>query len=180
MSTQKYSESDVERIDGNVDTLFEMLSTLRERVDDLEDENERLRSDLEEAKNDAELAVAVAGETSDQARADGGPTKVKRAEHLSRNELVRQAITTAGKGGAVTAGDVVDMARPETNLHHRTVHDAWDKLVSRWGSIRVQERDDAANRLVVDRDDLEDELVRLVDDDLSDTELAEELHRGRT
>jgi hypothetical protein len=80
----------------------------------------------------------------------------------------------------VTAGGVGDMARPETNLHHRTVHDAWDKLVSRWGSIRVQERDDAANRLVVDRDDLEDELVRLVDDDLSDTELAEELHRGRT
>jgi regulator of replication initiation timing len=180
MSTQKSLADDVERIDGNVNGLFAKVSDLADRVDDLEEENERLREELQEAKNDAELAVAVAGETSDRARADGGPTKVKRAELLSRNEVVRRAITTAGKGGAVTAGDVVDMARPETNLHHRTVHDAWDKLVSRWGSIRVQERDDAANRLVVDRDDLEDELVRLVDDDLSDTQLAEELHRGRT
>ncbi|WP_251341535.1 hypothetical protein [Haloplanus halophilus] len=180
MSAQKSLADDVERIDGNVNGLFAKVSDLADRVEELEEENERLREELQEAKNDAELAVAVAGETSDRARADGGPTKVKRAELLSRNEVVRQAITTAGKGGAVTAGDVVDMARPETNLHHRTVHDAWDKLVSRWGSIRVQERDDAANRLVVDRDDLEDELVRLVDDDLSDTQLAEELHRGRT
>jgi hypothetical protein len=161
-------------------TALEAAHEFINRIEELEDENERLREELQEAKNDAELAVAVAGETSDAARADGGPTKVKRAEHLSRNEVVRQAITTTGKGGSVTAGGVGDMARPETNLHHRTVHDAWDKLVSRWGSIRVQERDDAANRLVVDRDDLEDELVRLVDDDLNDTELVEELHRGRT
>jgi outer membrane murein-binding lipoprotein Lpp len=179
MSTQKSLADDVKRIDGKVNGLFAKVSDLADRIDELEEGNERLRSQLEDAQDDADLAVAVAGETSD-ARADGGPTKVERAEHLSRNDVVRQAVTTTGKGGPVTAGDVVDMARPETNLYHRTVHDAWDKLVSRWGSIRVQERDDAANRLVVDRDDLEDELVRLVDDDLSDTELAEELHRGRT
>jgi regulator of replication initiation timing len=181
MSVQKSLQEDVERIDENVNGLFAKVSELADRVDELEEENERLRSELEDAKNDAELALAVAGETSDQARADGGgPTKVKRAELLSRNEVVRQAAATTGKGGSVTAGDVVDMARPETNLHHRTVRDSWDKLVSRWGSIRVQERDDAANRLVADADALEDELIRLVDDDLSDANPAEELHRGRT
>jgi hypothetical protein len=91
---------------------IEAVAKLIDRVEDLEEENQRLRSELEDAKGDAELALAVAGETKDRARADGGPTKVKRAELLSRNEVVRQAIDTTGKGGSVTAGDVVDMARP--------------------------------------------------------------------
>ena len=180
MSAQKSLDEEIERIDGNVNGLFAKVSDLADRVEELEEENERLRSELEDAQDDAELALAVAGETADKSRADGGPTKVKRAEHLARNEVVRQSLTTTGKGGSVTARDVVDMGRPETNLHHRTVHDAWDKLVARWDSLHVQERPDASNRLIVDRDDLEDELVRLVDDDLSDSDLTEELHRGRT
>jgi len=179
MSTQ-YSEGDIERIDGNLDALFGRVSDLADRVDELEAENERLREELNDAKTDAELALAVAGETSDQARADGGPTKVKRAELLSRNEVVRRAITTTGNGGGVTGGDVIGMARPETKLYHRQVRDAWDKLAAKWSSLRVQERDDEDNRLVANTDDLEDELVRLVDDDLSDENLTERLISGRS
>jgi regulator of replication initiation timing len=178
MSAQKSLGEEVERIDGNVNGLFAKVSDLADRVEELEEENEQLRAELVDAKDDAELALAVAGETSDQARADGGPTKVKLAKLLSRNEVVRRAITTTGKGGAVTGGDVIGMARPETKLYHRQVRDAWDKLAARWESLHVQERDDEDNRLVADRDDLEDELVRLVDEDLSDEQLTERLISG--
>jgi len=69
-------------------------------------------------------------------------------------------------------------ARPETKLYHRQVRDAWDKLAARWTSIDVQERDDKDNRLIVRCDDLEDELVRVVDEDLSDEDLTERLISG--
>jgi len=163
--------------DDDETTALEAAHQFVERIEALERENERLRSELEEVKNDSELALAVAGETADRSRADGGPSKTKRAELLSRNEIVRQAVTS-GTGGAVTGGNVIDMAKPSTNLYHRQVRDAWDKLVAKWSSLRVDERDDEDNRLVADAEHLEDELVRLVDQDLSDENLTEQFSRG--
>lgn len=178
MSTQKSLDEDIERIDKNVNGLFAKVSELGDRLDELEEENERLRAELEETKSTARTAYSIAGETSDSARADGGPSKTKRAEHLSRNEVVRQAVSS-GRAGSVTGADVKDMALPQMTLYHSQVRNAWDKLAARWSCLSVQERDDRDNRLIVDADDLEEELVRVVDEDLSDQNLTERFCSGR-
>lgn len=159
-------------LEGQVRALHNAREYLLEQVEDLEEENEELREELARVESRAETAYSVAGETADRARPDGGPSKTKRAELLSRNEVVQQAITSSGKGGSVTAGQVKQMAKPETNLYHQQVRNAWEKLQARWTSFRIQERDDLENRLVADVDDLEEDLVRVVDEDLSEKDLA--------
>jgi regulator of replication initiation timing len=172
MSKRKSVDDEIERIDGNVNGLFAKVSDLAERVEELEKENERLRSELEDAQDDAELALAVAGETADRARADGGPNKTEQAKILARNEVVRRAVTGTGKGGSVTTSDVIGMAKPELQIYHSQISNAWEQLADRWDSLSIQRRDDAANRLVADADVLEDELIRLVDEDCSDVDLT--------
>jgi len=151
---------------------FTLVDKAAERVNRIEENNAELREELARVESRAETAYSVAGETADRARPDGGPSKTKRAELLSRNEVVQQAITSSGNGGSVTAGQVKQMAKPETNLYHQQVRNAWEKLQARWTSFRIQERDDRENRLVADVDDLEEDLVRVVDEDLSEKDLA--------
>lgn len=178
LSTQRDLAEDIQRISGNVNGLFAKISDLIDRVEELEEENEELRQELEEARSTAQTAYSIAGEADDGTRSDGGPSKTRRAYLLSRNEVVRQALTTSSKGGSVTGKDVVQMAKPETDLYHRIVRRAWDKLETRWDCLHIQERDDRDNRLVVNVDDLEEDLVRVVDDDLSEENLTERFVGG--
>ena len=98
-------------LEGQVRALHNAREYLLEQV-------EELREELEAVETTAETAYSIAGETSEPARADAGPSKTRRAAILSRNEVVQQAITSRGKGGSVTAGEVKQMAKPEmSNLY---------------------------------------------------------------
>lgn len=44
------SEGDVERIDENVNGLFQLVSALKDRIEELEDENSELRAQVEMLK----------------------------------------------------------------------------------------------------------------------------------
>lgn len=158
---------------GQVRALHNAREYRLEQVEELQEENEELREELEAVETTAETAYSIAGETSEPARAYAGPSKTQRAAILSRNEVVQQAITSRGKGGSVTAGEVKQMAKPEmSNLYHQQIRNAWEQLEDRWPSLRIQERDDRDNRLVADVDDLEEEVVRVVDEGLSEKDLA--------
>jgi regulator of replication initiation timing len=174
VSTQRHDlEDEVERIDGNVNGLFAQISQLKERVEELEAQNEQLRSKLAEAHTKADRALGVAKEVDDGSRPDGGPSKTKRAELISRNEAVRRALVGSGAGGSVTAGEVRDMARPSVDVDYRTVYNAWDALAEKWqGVFRLDERADP-KRIVVDRDDLTADLVALVEEDTGRDDLSE-------
>ena len=102
-------------LEGQVHALHNAREYLLEQVEELQEENEELREELEAA----ETAYSIAGETSEPARADGGPSKTRRAAILSRNEVVQQAITSRGKGGSVTAGELNQMAKPEMSILYR-------------------------------------------------------------
>jgi outer membrane murein-binding lipoprotein Lpp len=173
-------EDDIERINQNVNGLFAQVGQLKERVAELEDELEEERAKREAAEDRARRALAIARQIDDGTRSDGGPPKKSRAERLSRNEVVRQALEGSGRGGSVTAGKVQDMGKPEVQLYHRTVRDAWDSLETTWDELRVQERDDKDDRLVVDAGDVSEELVAVVEEDLSRDDLSERLHRGES
>ncbi|QCC47431.1 hypothetical protein [Halobellus limi] len=166
-------------LEGQVRALHNARKYLLEKVEELEEENEQLRQDLEEVKRTADTAYGVAGETSDGARADGGPSDQKRAEWLSRNEVVRRAITGNQDGGAVTATEVKSMARPETELYNKQVSRAWASLAQRWTALEYERRDDKLNRLKVRADDLSDDLVRVVERDLDRDDLVEKLEEKR-
>ena len=93
-------------LEGQVRALHNAREYLLEQVEELQEENEELREELEAVETTAETAYSIAGETSEPARADAGPSKTRRAAILSRNEVVQQAITSCRTGGSVTAGDV--------------------------------------------------------------------------
>lgn len=158
-------------------SLFDAVDETIARVNKLEEENQRLREKLDDVEEIADTAYGIAGETSDGARTDGGPSKQKRAELLSRNEVVRDAITGKAEGGSVTAGEVKSMARPETNLYHKQVTRAWEKLVEKWPPFRYERPDDNTDRLKVNRDDLSEDLVRVVERDLGRDDLVEKLRQ---
>jgi hypothetical protein len=166
-------------LEGQVRALHNAREYLLEQVEELEEENEELREELEAVRSTAETAFGVAGETSDGARADGGPSDQKRAEWLSRNEVVRRAIDSNRKGGSVTAADVRSMARPETELYHKQVTRSWNKLSRKWPELVYDRREEKDDRLVVDVDDLSPELVRLVERDLDRDDLVEKLEESR-
>jgi hypothetical protein len=166
-------------LEGQVRALHNAREYLIEKVEELEDENEQLRQELEDVKQTADTAYGLAGETSDGARADGGPSDQKRAEWLSRNEVVRRAITGNQKGGAVTATEVKSMARPETELYNKQISRAWGSLAQKWTPLEYERRDDKLNRLKVTADDLPDDLVRVVERDLGRDDLLEQLEEKR-
>lgn len=166
-------------LEGQVRALHNAREYLLERVDELEAENEELREELEDVQQVADTAYGLAGETADGARADGGPSDQKRAEWLSRNEVVRRAATGKQKGGAVTLAEVKSMARPETDLYNQQVTRAWSDLAQKWPGLEYERRDDKANRLKVDADDLSDDLVRVVEHDLDRDDLVEKLEQKR-
>jgi regulator of replication initiation timing len=182
VSTQKSRLSDeVDRLDENVNGLFAQLAQLKERVAELEEDLEEERKKRREAERKAKTALGAARSIDDGARTDGAtPSKKKRAEHLSRNEIVRQALTTGGRGGSVTARKVKDMAKPQVQLYHKSISDAWDALESRWDELRVQDPEDKDKRLVVDVDDLTEELVGIVEEDLGRDDLTNRVHSGES
>jgi len=166
-------------LEGQVRALHNAREYLLERVDEFEEENEQLRAELKKVKQTADTAYGLAGATSDGARADGGPSKQKRAELLSRNEVVRRAITGSQDGGAVTVGGVKQMARPETKVGNKQVYRAWEKLAEKWPALEYNRREDQLNRLQVDVDDLTDDLVRVVERDLDRDDLVDRLNQRR-
>lgn len=157
--------------------LFDAVEKTIARVNGLEEENQRLREKLDDVEQTATTAYGIAGATSDGARADGGPSKQKRAELLSRNEVVRRAITGSQDGGAVTANEVKKMARPETSVGNKQVYRAWEKLEEKWPALVYNRREEDLNRLQVDVDDLTSDLVRVVERDLDRDDLADRLDR---
>jgi TolA-binding protein len=172
-------EERINDLEGQVRALHNAREYLLEKVEELEEENEQLRQDLEDVEQTATTAYGLAGETADGARADGGPSDQKRAEWLSRNEVVRRAVTGNQKGGAVTATEVKSMARPETELYNKQVSRAWSTLAQKWPELEYQRRNDKLNRIKVDADDLSDELVRVVERDLDREDLLDELKKKR-
>jgi TolA-binding protein len=172
-------EEKLNDLEGQVRALHNAREYLLEQVEELKEENEQLRQDLEEVEQTAATAYGLAGETSDGARADGGPSDQKRAEWLSRNEVVRRAVTGNQRGGAVTATEVKSMARPETDLFNKQVTRAWSTLAQKWPELEYERRNDKLNRIRVDADNLSDELVRVVERDLDRDNLLEELEKKR-
>jgi hypothetical protein len=150
-----------------------------QRIEELERENAELRAQLEDIERLAKTALGAARAVDDGRRGDGGPSKKQRAQLLSRDEAVRRAVDSSGKGGSVTVGQVEDMALPETQLRWQTVRDAWDALVSSWRIFRIDE-DNEPTRLVVDREDLRDhdDLVGVVAESLGRDDLAKRLVGG--
>ena len=172
-------EERINDLEGQVRALHNAREYLLEKVEELEEENEQLREDLEKVKQTADTAYGLAGETADGARADGGPSDQKRAEWLSRNEVVRRAVTGNQKGGAVTATEVKSMARPETELYNKQVTRAWSTLAEKWPALEYERRNDKLNRLKVDAEGLSDDLVRVVERDLDRDDLLEKLEEKR-
>lgn len=166
-------------LEGQVRALHNAREYLLEQVEDLEAENEELRAELEEVKQTADTAYGLAGQTADRARADGGPSKQKRAELLSRNEVVRRAITGSQDGAAVTVSGVKQMTRPETKVGNKQVYRAWEKLSEQWPALKFKRQEEKLNRLQVDIDDLTDELVRVAERDLDRDDLLEQLNKRR-
>lgn len=158
---------------------IEAANQFIDRVDKLEQQVEELETELEMIEQDASTALGVANETSDGARADGGPSDQKRAEWLSRNEVVRRAITGNRSGGAVTATEVKSMARPETELFNKQVYRAWGNLATKWQALEYERRDDDPNRLKANADALAKDLVRVVERDLGRDDLIEQLEEKR-
>jgi hypothetical protein len=172
-------EERLQDLEGRVDALHRAREYLLEQVEELQEENAELREELEAVESTAETAYGIAGETADGARADGGPSDQKRAEWLSRNEVVRRAITGNQKGGAVTATEVKSMARPETELYNKQVSRAWSTLAQKWPALEYERRNEKLNRLKVDADDLSDDLVRVVERDLDRDDLLDKLEEKR-
>jgi regulator of replication initiation timing len=167
-------------LEGQVRALHNAREYLLEQVEELEEENAELREQLDDVEQTATTAYGLAGETSDGARADGGgPSKQKRAELLSRNEVVRRAITGNGDGGAVTVSGVKQMARPETKVGNKQVYRAWEKLDEKWPALEYNRREDKLNRLQVNADDLTEDLVRVVERDLDRDDLVGLLNQRR-
>lgn len=154
--------------------IFEAVTRAEQRIADLEEAAEK-------AQAEAEVSKVSAQAVDDGRRADGSPSKIDTARMLSRDEAVRAALEDGGRvntGGRVRAGQVQDMAKPQTNLQYRTIYDAWDQLVTRHDEFEVVEPDEAPKRLQVDADDLSQGLVGIVEDNSGRDGLSELLHRG--
>jgi len=155
---------------------IEAAGAFIDRIDELETHVEALENDVELIEQEAATALGVANEVDDGARSDGGPSKQKRAELLSRNEVVRRAITGDTKGGGVTVKAVKSMARPETELYHKEVTRAWRQLAQKWEPFRVDDPEDKVQMLKADAADLTAELVRVVERDLDRDDLLDQLN----
>lgn len=155
---------------------IEAASAFINRIDELETRIDTLEDDLELIEQEAATALGVANEVDDGARSDGGPSKQKRAELLSRNEVVRRAITGETNGGGVTVKAVKSMARPETELYHKEVTRAWRQLAQKWEPFRVDAPEDKVQMLKADAADLTPELVRVVERDLNRDGLLDQLN----
>ena len=171
---------EIERLDENVNGLFAKVGAIEERLDDLEDAIEEIRAETEDAKERATRAVSTARQIDEGHRADGGPSKTRKGMLLSRDEVVRRALVGTGRGGAVKAGEVIDMALPDVELDHRLVFNGWRKLTAEWDALEFQQRDDDDNRLVVATDDLTEELVAAVSENLSRDDLTERFNSRRS
>lgn len=184
-------ETEVERLRKNYvseSTLNLLLDAIAgeelEIQDDTDADPVELREELiqvaakrAETRTDARRALSIAGQLDTGERADGGPSKTRRAMILSRDEAVYRATSGAGGGGSVTASEVINMARSDdVDLDHRLVFDAWGKLTEEWPELRYEQRDDLPNRLAVDAEDLSEDLVDVVEMSLSRDDLAERLN----
>lgn len=152
-------------------------------IDAIQQQNERIA----EIEADAQMAKAsLAARDS----TDGGESKKDIAIRLSRDDAVKQALDESNRGprnvhgdrasmnGSVTVPDVQRMARPQTELAWKTIHDdAWRELEQRWPAFRIDDAE-SGKRLVADGEAITPELVRLVSDSLSDQTLANQVVGG--
>ena len=148
---------------------------------------QQLDDRVAEAEADVQLAKATA---TTRTTADGGESKKDVALRISRDETVRQALSSKDTvrdahgqthelgGGEVSVSDVRTMARPQTELAWKTVHDdAWRKLVQRWPAFTIEDADDA-KRLTIHREDVSGELAQLVAESLGQDNLANQVVGG--
>jgi len=184
-------EQEIDRIDTNTNSVFPMLSNLRESIEDLEGRLDALEERLDEVATDAEMAYAVSARGP--AEADGGPTKAGKARRLSRDEVIRATADGIDAGardiksgqkadriGSVTVADVQDMAKPHTELKWKTVaKDAWPALVEEWPCFRVENPADGSQRLTVEPEEIPTELARLVERSLEREDIANRVVGGR-
>lgn len=153
---------------------------------------ERIDERLEEIEEKSDTALGVARVVDDGTRSDGGPSKIDRARHLSRNEVIRQTATSGmswndmkskhakieHRCGSVTNGDVQDMAKPETELKWQTIDDAWTALCRDWECFTVDDSKDPKQLTITSVDAIPRELVRVVEQDLDRDDLAKSLVGG--
>lgn len=171
-------DEEVDRIDTNLNALFNKVSDLADRVETLEQELEEEKRKREAAEDLAETALGIANELDTGARGDGGASKVDRARFATRNELVRQASKSNGKA-AITTSKAKDLCRPELDPAWQTVMDAWTKLAEQWSAFEIDRRDEEDHRMKFDVTHVDEALVRAVERDLGEDGLTKLLVGGR-
>lgn len=171
-------DEEVNRIDTNLDAVFNKLNDLADRVETLEADLEEERRKRKAAEDLAETALGIANELDTGARGDGGPSKVDQARFATRNELVRQASKRGGKA-AITTSKAKDLCRPELDPAWQTVMDAWTKLTEQWSAFSLERREDKDHRLKFDVAHVDESLVRAVERDLGEDGLTKLLVGGR-
>jgi len=135
--------------------------------------------DIEDAAEKTTRALSTVKQIDDGSRADGGPSKTRTAATLSRDVVVRRALTRSGSGGGVTGREVINMAESRgIDLCHRTVQRGWKQATTEWEELVVQDPHDRDKRLAVDADDISEELLYTVDESLSETDLTERFSSG--
>jgi len=136
---------------------------------------ERIADHRAEARSDAKLALGTAGQIDNGQRADGGPGKTTIAKQVSRNAVVKRALTQAGVGGSVEAREVIDMCQGRnTPVDHRIVYEAWKDAAAEWDELEVQDKPDRNKRLAGTADGFSQELVGVVNREFSEIDLTEQ------
>ena len=171
-------DEEVDRIDRNLNALFNKVSDLADRVETLEADLDEERRKRKAAEDIAETALGIANELDTGARGDGGPSKVDQARFATRNELVRQASKRNGKA-AITTSKAKDLCRPELDPAWQTVMDAWTKLAEQWSAFEIERREEKDHRMKFDVTHVDEALVRAVERDLGEDGLTKLLVGGR-
>jgi len=135
--------------------------------------------DVEDAAERSWRALFAANQIKTARRPDGGPSKTWTAMIISRDVVVRRALTQSGSGGGVTGREVINMAESRgVDLCHRVVQRGWKQAATEWTELVVQDPHDRDKRLAVDDGDISEELLYTVDESLSETDLAEQFSSG--
>ena len=134
---------------------------------------EDLQVDVEQLRSDVGTAITLAKQATED---EEDMTKKRVALLNTRDQLVKDALLdTTGKGAKITIDEVVQMAKPEVQLYHQTVIDAWDELRSSWRCFEEIEQD-GKTKLRITREEITPELVKAVEHDLEREDLAKRLH----
>jgi outer membrane murein-binding lipoprotein Lpp len=150
-----------------------LLSSIDARQKEADSTVEDLQVDVEQLRSDVGTAITLANQATED---EVDMTKKRVALLNTRDQLVKDALLdTTGKGAKITIDEVVQMAKPEVQLYHQTVIDAWDELRSSWYCFEKIEQD-GKTKLRITREEITPELVKAVKHDLEREDLAKRLH----